>query len=33
MTSPEICLIKNKTYSIGLYIPIEVKYKNTKILK
>lgn len=30
--SPEICVLKNKTYSVLLYIPLQVKYKNLKLI-
>lgn len=29
--TPEECLLKNKTYTINIYIPIELQYKNQKI--
>nr|YP_007517064.2 RNA polymerase beta subunit [Euglena viridis]AEY70834.2 RNA polymerase beta subunit [Euglena viridis] len=31
--SPEICILKNKTYAIYLYIPIQIKYKKHKIIE
>lgn len=30
--SPELCLIKNKTYSIRLYVPIQVKYHDLVLI-
>ena len=29
---PEICLLKNQTYNIQVYIPISIKYKTKKII-
>nr|AKL79025.1 RNA polymerase beta subunit [Euglena viridis] len=31
--SPETCILKNKTYAIYLYIPMQIKYKKHKIIK
>lgn len=30
--SPEICLLNRKTYSLNLYVPISVRYKEVVIL-
>lgn len=30
--SPEICILKNKTYAIYLYVPMQIKYKKHKIM-
>jgi DNA-directed RNA polymerase beta subunit len=31
--SPELCLIKGKTYSISVYIPMQIKYNNVILIE
>lgn len=31
--SVEECILKNKTYSAKIYIPIQIRYKNTKVVE
>jgi len=30
--SPETCIIKKKTYSIYIYVPVQIKYKRDKLI-
>lgn len=31
--SVEECILKNKTYSAKIYIPIQIKYKSTRVVE
>lgn len=31
--SVEDCILKNRTYSVKVYVPIQIKYKNIKIIE
>lgn len=30
--SPETCIIKRKTYSIYIYVPVQIRYKKYKLM-